>query len=123
MKRLICIAIFAVTFVSATEKKTLTPAQHALRKGNHVEETTHTISEILSGGRIIVLDDGSKWEVAPSGVDKSGGWLGPADVKLRYIGTKNYPYQIYNSWTKSKVMARKFVEKKMKSDGMSNSKN
>ncbi len=101
--------IFLLTSVAA-----LSPAQKAMRKHQGMTSPRvtmkGTIKEILDGGRIIVLNDDSRWVIAPGDIEYTGGWLGPAPVFIVMDGGEqdDYPYTITNTWTNKSVHARKW---------------
>ena len=71
-----------------------------------------SISENLYGGIELILSDNSTWEVYPKDTDRSGGWLGAADIIItklpypkKYKG-KEYGYKLYNQITNDWVAAR-----------------
>ncbi len=88
----------------------LTPAQKSVYKvEQQYSQTRVTIKEILSGGRIVVLDDNSRWIVKPSDYIFSGGWLSPAYVRIKLDGlsTDEYPYTMRNLSTKQTIRVQK----------------
>lgn len=90
----------------------LSPAEKAERAHAQADSTDNqTVSEVLSGGQKIRLSDGSLWKIHPKDVDKTGGWLGPADIKIsKGSGNPDYPYLITNLWTETTVIAQKINE-------------
>ncbi|MCH9617401.1 MAG: hypothetical protein SP4CHLAM5_08530 [Chlamydiia bacterium] len=92
-----------------------TPAEKAMSKQKnisniHFGEKTGTILENLDNGRVIVLDDGSKWVVDPEDAPYSSGWLGPAPIVIRKDGPRsaNFNYSMTNKWTKKTVRVRRW---------------
>lgn len=93
-----------------------TPAERSMENefGNNQKKSL-TISKILNlsdGSLVIVLSDGSKWQVSSDddGVDKAGGWLGPAPVEIKQNSKKDYSYTMYNTWTGSSVDVKPYKE-------------
>ena len=115
MKKIIYIAALICSSCLLADGKTLTPAEQSMQRSMPQEKSNHTLSEILGGGRVIVLEDGSQWEVHPDDIDKSGGWLGPADVVLSTRNDPTYKYQIFNDWTNSSVRVRPYTPPSTKS--------
>lgn len=102
------IFLFSLTLLqSSLFGLSATPAQQSMSRASDSQKNPLTISEIWQGGKIIVLSDNSKWDVAPDQIDVSGGWLGPAEVEIVKVGSnKNYPYKMTNNWTGSSVMVK-----------------
>jgi hypothetical protein len=109
MKKCLFLSLFACFASLIADDKTPSPAERSMSKAAPVEQSTHTLSEILGGGRVVVLEDGTEWEVHPDDVDKSGGWLGPADVVLSPSTDSTYKYKIFNTWTNSSVRVRSYT--------------
>ena len=109
MKKIICLLVVICSNHLFGDGKAFSPAEKSMQNSAPIPQSTHTLSEILNGGRIIVLEDGSQWEVHPDDIDKSGGWLGPADVVLSLTKDNTYKYQIFNDWTNSSVRVRPYT--------------
>lgn len=90
----------------------ITPADKALQnKANQSKVVSTYVSQVLSGGRVVVMQDGTRWAIDPKDVDKTGGWLGPAEVKISpNPNGKVYKYHIRNVWTNSTVNANPIIE-------------
>jgi hypothetical protein len=70
-----------------------------------------TLSENRLNGKILLLSDGTKWQIAPDDLDRSSLWLTPFPVRVeRNDQNAAYPYKIINNYTGSSVKAKK-VEK------------
>lgn len=65
-----------------------------------------TVQENLHGGKVLLLSDGTKWEVAPQNLDISSTWIFPVPMKVEKTGSGNYPYRIININSQSSVLAR-----------------
>ena len=65
-----------------------------------------TVDENLHSGKIIVLSDGSTWEVAPESLKISESWIFPSPLKIEKINHLSYPYKITNTYTGSSILAR-----------------
>jgi hypothetical protein len=107
--------LFTLLTALATVTSVSTPAEKAMSKQEniskiHFGEKTGTILENLDDGKILVLDDGSKWVVSPEDTQFSGGWLGPAPVVIRKdrAPTENFNYSMTNKWTEKTVRVRKW---------------
>ncbi len=109
MKKIIYLSLVLSLSCLLGDAKTLSPAEKSMQNNVPAPQSTHTLSEILNGGRVIVLEDGSEWEVHPDDIDKSGGWLGPADVVLSPSKDNIYKHQIFNDWTNSSVRVRPYT--------------
>ncbi len=68
-----------------------------------------TIEENLHGGKILVLSDGSTWEIAPQSLKTSQSWIIPSALKIEKINHPTYPYKIISIQTGSYVLARLIV--------------
>jgi len=88
----------------------LTPAQKSAYKvEEEYSQKRVSIKEILSGGKIVVLDDNSRWIVQPTDYIFSGGWLSPSYVRVKFDGlsTDEYPYSMRNLSTKQTIRVQK----------------
>ena len=103
------IILFFALFLSSTALQAiaLTPGQEAVERDNDNTSINLTISELLHDGRVIVLSDGSKWEIDKRDWNISGGWIGPAEIKITRGRGKKFPYKLYNKWTNNFVRAKK----------------
>ncbi len=67
-----------------------------------------TLSENRSEGKMIILSDGSRWQIAPEDVDRSSLWLTPFPIRIeKSDDNPQYPYKIINTYTGSSVHAQK----------------
>ena len=109
--KVMTLSLFFLTSVMA-----LSPAQRSMRRhsrGASPRVTMKgTIKEVLDSGRVLVLNDDSKWVIAPRDIQYTGGWLGPAPVFVVLDGSmqEEYPYTITNTWTDKRVQARAWSE-------------
>ncbi|GAB4186685.1 MAG: hypothetical protein Tsb0015_04710 [Simkaniaceae bacterium] len=72
------------------------------------EKAALTLSENRFNGKILILSDGSQWQISPDDIDRSSLWLTPFPVRIeRNDENLNYPYRILNNYTGSSVKARK----------------
>lgn len=69
-------------------------------------EVPLSLSINVEGGKVLILSDGSKWEVAPSDQVVSSLWLTPFPLKLVPSQSKEYPQEILNLQTQEKVLVR-----------------
>ncbi|QVL58213.1 MAG: hypothetical protein KFB93_03795 [Simkaniaceae bacterium] len=65
-----------------------------------------TIEENLHGGKVLVLNDGSTWEIAPQDLNTSQSWIFPSPLKIEKSSNSSYPYRIINTNSNSSVLAR-----------------
>lgn len=65
-----------------------------------------TIAENLHGGKVLILSDGSKWEIAPQNLNISSTWILPVPLKVEKSHNATYPYRITNTNSMSSVLAR-----------------
>ena len=65
-----------------------------------------TIQENLHGGKLLVLSDNSRWEVAPQDLHISETWIIPVPLKIEKSNNPSYPYQITNLNSRSTILAR-----------------
>lgn len=65
-----------------------------------------TVDENLHSGKILVLSDGSTWEVAPQSLKVSENWILPSPLKVEKSGNKTYPYKIIIIQTNESVLVR-----------------
>lgn len=65
-----------------------------------------TVEENLHGGKVLVLSDGSKWEIAPQDLHLSSSWILPVPMKVEKSNNQTYPYRITDINSQSSVLAR-----------------
>ena len=65
-----------------------------------------TVDENLHDGKILVLSDGSTWEIAPQSLETSQSWIFPSPLKVEKIKHPIYSYKIISLHTSSFVLAR-----------------
>lgn len=70
------------------------------------QEENLSVEENLYGGKILVLSDGSSWEVAPQDRYLSQNWLTPVFLEIEKSAHPYYPYRIINTESKSTVLAK-----------------
>ncbi|MCB1072521.1 MAG: hypothetical protein H7A41_00230 [Chlamydiales bacterium] len=68
-----------------------------------------TVEENLHGGKVLVLSDGSTWEVAPQDLKVSGTWILPVPLKIEKSTNPSYPYRLININSNSSVLARQIA--------------
>lgn len=57
----------------------------------------HWISEVKEGGEIIVLEDGSRWEIHPINIVETCIWLPISDITVADGDDPSYPYKLINN--------------------------
>lgn len=65
-----------------------------------------TVEENLHGGKVLVLSDGSAWEVAPQDIKNSQLWILPSPLKIEKSDDPIYSYRITNMQTNSSILVR-----------------
>lgn len=65
-----------------------------------------TIEENLHGGKVLILSDGSSWEIAPQDLNISQLWILPVPLKIEKSNNSTYPYRIINMNSNSAILAR-----------------
>ena len=65
-----------------------------------------SVAKLLDGGKVVVLDDGSTWQISPVYQSKTLLWLVAQKVVVSTGANPQYPYQIVNLTTKDVVQAR-----------------
>ncbi|MCB1110233.1 MAG: hypothetical protein KDK64_04575 [Chlamydiia bacterium] len=68
-----------------------------------------TIDENLHGGKILVLSDGSTWEVAPQSLPISQSWIFPSPLKVEKSKNPAYPYKIIIIQTNTSILVRQIA--------------
>jgi hypothetical protein len=63
----------------------------------NAEQAALSLNINIDGGRLLILSDGTKWEVAPEDRNISGLWLTPISLKILPGGSPEYPNVIMNS--------------------------
>jgi hypothetical protein len=71
----------------------------------YVTGSEHWIQEISGGGKIIILEDGSIWEVSPIDVIDSALWLPTSNI-IVVLDVGPYPYKLINTDDKETVNAK-----------------
>ncbi|MDN3504890.1 MAG: hypothetical protein P0S95_04880 [Rhabdochlamydiaceae bacterium] len=67
-----------------------------------------TLSLNISNGQFIQLDDGTVWEIDPSEMAISQGWLSPVQITVTKTDVETqYPYKLYNTATQNAVSAKR----------------
>lgn len=72
---------------------------------NHVQ--TVSLSEIVSNGRFLILNDGSVWEIHPSDQVVAREWLTPSVITVKATQDETFPFELKNEDTQSSVKAKK----------------
>ena len=65
-----------------------------------------TVDENLHSGKILVLSDGSSWEVAPQSLEYSANWIFPTPLKVEKSGDSAYPYKITSIQVNQTILVR-----------------
>jgi len=66
-----------------------------------------TISIVTIDGSMITMTDGTMYQVAPTDMEISSGWIGyAADVTITESNDPNYPLTLTNTSTKTSVNAK-----------------
>ncbi len=66
------------------------------------------LEENLQDGKVLLLDDGTMWEVAHENIERAKMWSPPLSLQLKKSGKKDYPYYIINKQSKTRVLVRPF---------------
>ena len=72
----------------------------------YVQQQEVTVNENLHSGKVLVLSDGSTWELAPQSLEVSQTWIFPSPLRVDRINHPHYPYKITSIETHSYVLAR-----------------
>ena len=65
----------------------------------------HWIKEVKEGGKIIILEDVSRWEVSPINIVETCMWLPMTDITVEDGDDPSYPYKLINTEDKEEVDA------------------
>lgn len=65
----------------------------------------------IDNGRVLILNDGSYWEVAPEDRKISSFWLTPFPLEITPRDSQAFPFFILNITTQEKVKARQIPQK------------
>ena len=65
-----------------------------------------TIVENLHNGKVLKLNNGTLWEVAPQDVELTEIWIFPFPLKLEKSNNVHYPYYLVNLHSKTKILVR-----------------
>ena len=66
-----------------------------------------TLAENYHGGRVLQLNDGSIWEVAPEDVNYTGLWITPFPIHVSESTNPRYPYKLTNLVSGTSVHVRR----------------
>ncbi len=66
-----------------------------------------TIQENLHGGRVLMLNDHSIWEVSPSDIEYTQLWVTPFPVKISRGRNPKYPFVLTNLASETSVDVRR----------------
>ena len=87
---------------------------------NMQQQLDLTIDENLHGGKVIVLSDGSTWEVAPQDLNTSQSWILPTPLKVEKSNNPSYPYKITTIATGTSILVRPIKNYSSSSSAQSN---
>ncbi|WP_194848045.1 hypothetical protein [Candidatus Neptunochlamydia vexilliferae] len=73
---------------------------------NKEDAESLTVDENLHNGKVLILSDGSTWEVAPQDLPTSQTWIFPSPLKVEKNGTAAFPYRITSLQTGSSILVR-----------------
>lgn len=73
------------------------------------KESNLAVEENLHGGKVLILSDGSTWEVAPQDVKTAQTWILGPPLKIEKSTNKFYPYRFINTNSKSSILARRIT--------------
>ena len=65
-----------------------------------------SITKLSDGGKVVVLDDGSTWQINPVYQPKTLVWAVAQKVIVTTGGSSQYPYQLANGTSKEVVQGR-----------------
>lgn len=57
----------------------------------------HWIGEVKDGGKIVVLEDGSRWGIHPINIVETCIWLPVSDITVEDGDDPSYPYKLINT--------------------------
>ena len=60
----------------------------------------------LHNGKVLMLNDGSIWEVAPQSLSISQSWIVPSPLNIEESNHAAYPYKITNTISNSFIFVR-----------------
>jgi len=100
MKYLLCSVFFMMSCFLLEAK---TPAKPGETK------ITLTVNQVISDGKYLKLSDGSFWEIEPDYIPITGSWLMAPDVTIRKSPDPIYPYEMTNTTSNTKVLAKKIM--------------
>jgi hypothetical protein len=66
----------------------------------------HSIAKLPDGGKTVVLEDGSVWEISPSYQSRTMVWAIAQEIEVTAGVNPQYPYQLANAVTKENVDVR-----------------
>ncbi|MEM8727221.1 MAG: hypothetical protein AAGE99_00690 [Chlamydiota bacterium] len=75
-----------------------------------------TIEENLHGGRVLVLSDGSTWEVAPQDLKTSRTWILAVPLKIEASRHPAYPHRLVNINSDTSILVRKIATSRSEPD-------
>jgi hypothetical protein len=66
----------------------------------------HWVAKLSDGGKVVVLDDGSIWEINPSYRSRTMVWVVAQEIMVTTGFNPQYPYQLANAMTSEVVEGR-----------------
>jgi hypothetical protein len=64
------------------------------------------LSYNMSNGSMLVLSDGSRWDINPDDQKKTSLWMTPMEIQVKPSNNQTYPYMLVNMQTKENVLAK-----------------
>jgi len=101
------------------DAKLETMLSHQSNSNSDDQDQELLIEENLHGGKILKLNNGTTWEVAPQDVHITEIWIFPFPLKLEKSNNPNYPYYLVNKRSKTKVLVRPLASMQKKKEGTS----
>lgn len=69
----------------------------------------HWLRDKQGGGKTLILNDDSSWEVHPSDQSITAGWLRGSTIVVEYTEKEGYPYLLRNR-TEEEIARANYVE-------------
>jgi hypothetical protein len=64
------------------------------------------LSYNMANGGVLVLSDGTRWEINPQDQSKTSLWMTPMEIEVKPSDNQSYPYMLVNMQTKETVYAK-----------------
>jgi len=109
MMRILVLLVWLLPLLAAPQSMKLEEVIAQEDTRNHPDLT---VDLNLHNGKVLVLSDGTSWEVAPQDLTTSQSWILPSPLLIEKSNNTYYPYKLINKATNSCVLVRPIASQK-----------